>query len=176
MHRIKILGQLFKFIFWFGFWITPVVLIFCWLSSGALLDWFHFQIHSFSNLPSINSLSSTARLLGFLVTLIPAGILMLVFYFTAKLFASYQSGKIFEIDNALCIRNIGITIFAWELISPIYDLLISYVFSYSTGVPIFQVAFNAQTIGNIVVAILLIVIGWIMLEANKLKEEQEYTI
>lgn len=173
MDKIKAVSRFCKALFWLGFWVTPAAIILCWLTNGSV---FHFQIHSFDNLPSIAQLPTVAKILGFSVTLIPTIVLMLVFYFTARLFNAYQSGKIFEMDNARCIRNIGIVIFVWELVRPIYDLLISYAFSFSTGKPIFQVAFDATTIGEVIIGILLIVIGWIMMEANKLKEEQEFTI
>lgn len=175
MNKIKRISQIAKIFFWIGFFVAPLSVAFYWAGGGSFFQAIHFQFYSFP-LPQLGGLPMAARFLGFLVTLIPTAFFMLTLYYAATLFSFYEQGKIFDLSAARCIRKIAIVLLAYQIARPIYDMLISFVLTYTTSNPHIRIAFDSSDLTGIIIGIVLFVIGWVMVEANQIKEEQEYTV
>lgn len=181
MKKIQRIGYFFKLLFQIIFIALPILSAICWWRAPAGINLFnHSVVINFvpKNWPIMHHLSVTTKALGFLINLIPVGIAMLALYFLIRLFRLYERGTIFTIQNVRYLRNIGYTLLIGQLLSPIYDMLISLVLTWSNPHHYRMIGITEKGINveMILVALLVILISWIMLEGYKLKEEQELTV
>ena len=95
-----------------------------------------------------------------------------------KLFGLYSRGKIFTADNVRCIRRIGIVILIYNLLFPLYEMLMTFILTMNNpvGERLVRLGFGGTDIAQIVIAIMIILISWIMDEGRKMEEEQAYTV
>ena len=165
------LKYIFKAIF-YGF---PLLIATFWITGAEP----HWLFHNFNLMPEqllpLGDPSTTTRILGFMVTLLPTIAGMLISYYFINLFDLYHQGRVFEFKNARCIRNIAIVTIGWQLVRPIYDVLISYALTYQTGIQI-HVLFDVTALRNFLIGILIYIVALVMEQACKLREEQDYTI
>jgi len=174
MSRIQTLSRLARRLFWLILLVSPLAVISYWSTDGALLQALHFQLYSLP-LPPLHTVSSSVKFLAFLVTLIPLGLFMAMVYHASRLFRLYEHGEIFNAHCARRIRNVAVMLLIYEVTRPIYDVLISFIMTYHSGVLI-HVVFDVSDLIALVLGVLLFVIGWVMLEANDLKAEQDLTV
>jgi len=175
MQQIQRVSQIAKNACWVGFYLTPIVIALFWLSHGQFFGLVNFQLYSLP-LPPIVTLPLETKWVGFVVTLIPAFFFMIMLFFAARLFKKYQENEIFTLQTARCIRNIAIVLLGWQLVHPLYDILISVALTYPTGHIKMGIIFDGSNFREIILGFVLFVIGWVMVEAAKLKEEQEFTV
>lgn len=130
------------------------------------------------DLKVLHTLSPETKFLGFLISLIPTGISMFIFYFLIKLFGLYERGQIFSTPSVKYIRNIGITVLVGELVNPIYLALISAAMTWNNpaGERLSTISISGTNVAMVITAVLIILISWIMAEGHKLQEEQKYTV
>ena len=125
-------------------------------------------------------LTTTTKILGFVVNLIPTGVQLFVLYFLIKLFRLYEKSEIFSLENVRYIKKVGYTLLIGQLINPIYEVLMSVTLTWNNylhGVPRYAViTFNGTNIGILLTALMVILISWIMAEGCRLRDEQQYTI
>ena len=94
------------------------------------------------------------------------------------LFSEYQRQQIFSSKAIDCIKRLGIALLLWPLFNLIYYPLLL-VFLRVTGQleqATLTVEFGTDDLMQIGAACIVIVVAWIMKEANKLQQEQELTI
>ena len=144
MKQIRIVSRIAKIILLALFIITPVLVITPWLTTSLQGSDFFDFRLLTSNPPLINQLPSSI-----------------------KWFA-------FGINNAQCIKIVAITILAWEIIQPFYDMLISFTLTYPNSTVIAQ--FDVSNLRGLIIGVALYVIAWVMEEANTIKQEQDYTV
>ncbi|MDO8953367.1 MAG: DUF2975 domain-containing protein [Gammaproteobacteria bacterium] len=182
MKKIQYYSRVFKMLCYIAFIGMPVILIAFWLNPfGMGGDISQSMWYLFSNLPisagvAMQKWELSTRLYAIVINFIPLGFNMAIAYSLAKLFNCYQHGQIFAERNARYIRLIGRLMLAKALIIPtIYQALITVDLTWHNppGQRLMNMSLN---ISNIVIAIIVIMISWIMLEAAKLKLEQEYTV
>lgn len=181
MNRIKRVSFFFRVFFQFLFVLLPVLLIFGWYEAPHALLTLHgdLVIHMVPrSIPLLHPLSSTTKFLGFLISLIPTCIEMLVLYFLIKLFKLYEKGEIFTLNSVNYFRNVGYMLLIGQVVNPFYDALLSAALTWDNppGHRIAVVIFNGKNIGIILIALLVILISWVMAEACKLNEEQQLTV
>lgn len=180
MNKIKIVSRLFRILFQITFVMLPACLILYWLGAPAPLSILGHSLnidlipHEMPGFPMILHLSRQTRLLGFLVSLIPAVMLLMVFYFLIKLFRLYEKNEIFSLNNIYYLRVVATTVVIGELIFlPIYQGLLSLVLTwhYRPHFVIITVNFSI-----LLLSLLLVLISWIMTEGYQLQEEQKYIV
>lgn len=181
MNRIKRVSFFFRIFFQIIFVLLPILLVLGWYQAPHALLALHgdLVIHMVPRgIPVPQPLSETTRLLGFLISLIPTAIEMLVLYFLIRLFKLYEKGEIFSIKSVHYIRNVGYTMLIGQVINPIYDALLSTTLTWSNppGHRLAVVLFTGKNIGTIFIALLVILVSWIMAEGCKLNEEQQLTV
>lgn len=183
MNRIQQVSRYFRILFQISFLITLLAQIIIWSnapgsltmlqSSGAQLIPNDYTSHIL-----VNYFSPTTRLLGFLINMIPTGFELLIIYFLIKLFKQFEQNEIFSPSNVRYIRNIGYALLFGQLVQPIYQSLIGILLT-SSNPPhqhFFSITFGTDNIRIMIGAGIIILVSWIMAEAQKLREEQQLTI
>lgn len=175
MNRINKVSRVTRIFLLFLFYTAPVALTVSWLTKASSL-WI-FDLRLFPGvIGHVDQLPKLFKIYGFLMSLIPTLCAMVILFHLAKLFSFYEKNEFFEIQNARCLKISGLTILIWELIHPLYDVLMSYVLTSAQGHAVIQFQFDVSNLRGIIIGVVLYVIAWIMQEANRLKEEQDYTI
>ncbi len=191
MSRIKRVSQIFRLLFIVVFFALPVLLALFWINahaplgpmpilglgqnSGFVLNFIPWNIQK---LPLMHELSIETKFFGFLISLIPEGIHLLVLYWLIKLFGLYEQGEIFSLANVKYIRNLGYTLLVGQVLNPIYDGLMSLNLMWGNppGHRYATFSFGSPNVTVLATAFLVILISWVMAEGYKLREEQTLTI
>ncbi len=196
MNKIKKVSLFFKIVFQIIFIALPVLSIISWIYAPdelVLLAGFvklnaipsnYSGMHVFTaqGIPEkaiLHTLTAGEKILGFLASTLPMMVQMFILYFLIKLFDLYEKGEIFSIQHVRYIRNIGYALLVGQLIiEPIYQ--------FATGVILTihnppkhsfaSITLDQTNIGILLMAFLLILISWIVVEGCKLREEQQLTI
>ena len=182
MNKIKRVSLCFRVLFQIVFCLLFLQVLgvgVTWVIAPHILSFLDGNIvFSLPNYPVLHPLSITTRLLGFLLSIIPIGIGILVAYFLVKLFQLYEQGEIFSLKNVIYIRNIGYTLLIGQLFNPLYDALMSLLLTWSNPPHhhLVQVTVNGTNVGILFTSLLVILISWIMAEGHKLLEEHELTV
>ena len=157
------------------------------LPASAIVFWFLLPIPNPLGISTrffpktfdiVNQLDANARILGFLVSLIPLGIEMFCIYCLVRLFNLFERGKIFTAENVIYIRYIGIAILVGEFVRPFYEAVATLITHYNNpkGHQALSVSFSSDEISYILFGVIILLISWVMIEACKLQEEQNYTV
>ncbi|MBC3764858.1 DUF2975 domain-containing protein [Neptunicella marina] len=110
---------------------------------------------------------------------LPEQLFILVIYCLLwRLFGFYQQGQVFSAEPINQLRIIAGCILLWPVITIIYPILTTLLLRFSgasDSLPIY-VSIGTSEITNLITGLIVYVISWIMLEAQKVNEEQELTI
>ena len=130
------------------------------------------------SIPIKGPITALTKVLGFCVTMIPVGFNMAAFYFLVKLFGLYAQGNIFTAENVRCIRKVGYILLIRQMISPFIDALMYMVLTMNNpqGERMIGFGFSSANFSQIIIALLIILVSWIMDEGRKLKDEEALVI
>ncbi|HAT8257779.1 TPA: DUF2975 domain-containing protein [Legionella pneumophila] len=149
MNKIQRVSSIFKIIF--------IVSSFL-LAGGFVVSWLAVCI-------GITQLEKP--LANFSVALISTLANILILFFLIRLFDSYKKNSFFTLSNIKFIRNIGYILLAEQILIP----LCKYITSSLTWFGI-----SIDRIEMIFLAFLIIINSWIMMEAYRIREEQQLTV
>ena len=179
LRRLKIISVILKWIFIIAMVAVPVMYLLFWVTGGTAVT----TRLGFSVIPSFPTsvfatMPTPVRLAGFCVSLIPLIFFMFKNYYLARLFHLYQKGVIFKLANVRYIRNIGIVMLLWEIISPFYQVLLTFILSSQNppGQHFVTFSINSIDISTTIIAVIIIVVSWIMREGVELQQDQQYTV
>lgn len=120
------------------------------------------------------------RTVGFVLALIPVSVNCFIYYTLVKLFKNYQVGVVFSLKNTRFFRHIAIAIILNQLVlKAVYNALMSLNITYFLGPGNRVLSFtllSGHSVFLIIAGITTLVISWIMDEARKLNDEQQFTI
>jgi len=105
--------------------------------------------------------------------------LFLSFFVLKGIFKNYLIGEIFTPCNARHFRKLGTLFFGYGLLAePLSHLLqiLAVTLSNPPGHRYLSIGFGTPNLEALFCGVLLVVISWIMLEGNKLREEQELVV
>jgi len=182
--KIKKLSKVLRFIAAIAMISTPVLVAMFWINQGQpFAPWLKIDLlpeglaHQ-EYLRPIADLKPIFRLAGFLVSLIPAGITVMVCFYLSQLFAIFEKMEFFSEASVGSIRKIGWTLLIGQMIHPFYVALMTLVLSISNpaGERFIAVELGAAELKMIAIAAGIILISWIMDEGRKLQEENAATI
>lgn len=182
MDRIVKVSRVFRIIFMLVFILVPLFSIISWIIAPSALQLgtnaFDMQyspipmdLHTIVLTPGI-------KLLAFFVDILVVGPNMLLLFFLIRLFGNYQREKIFTAENVKLIRNVGYTLFIWQIMTPIHQMLLSLVLTMHNppGQHILEASFGSTNLAVLLIAFIVILISWVMGVGHQLQEEQEYTV
>jgi hypothetical protein len=190
MNKISRVSRKFRLLFQFLFFIEPIGLVLFWsLANSPMVQRLIqaayggdktslFLLTSFSDKLVNMPLDPTTRLLGFMVSMLPVAITMFGLYQLVQLFRSYESGRIFTIENVKRYKKLGYTLFASVFGGLVYEALITWVVTFhnAPGKREIAITFGSYDIITLIVGGIILLISWVMMEGQNLAEEQVYTI
>lgn len=103
---------------------------------------------------------------------------LLILYFLICLFKLYEQGEIFTFQSVQYLKKIGYTILVSQIAGLFNDAALSLALTFNNPVGQRATSFgiNQNNLFAVITAIMIIFISWIMAEACKLQEDQQYTV
>ena len=123
-------------------------------------------------------ISLKTRVIGFVVSLIPALIVLYIIGKLIKLFKNYQKGVIFSLENVNIYKKLAYSLYIWVIAKILYDALITLVLSFNNppGHRLIMITFQSPSILAIAIGTIILMISYVMNEALELSEENKLTI
>jgi len=120
----------------------------------------------------------SARLMGFVVTMLPTGIAMIGGYHLMRLFRLYEQGQIFRDSNVRCFRNLSRVLIWWFVVGIVQKSLLSIALTLHNppGQRMITVELGSPDLTALLLGAILAVIAWVMEEGRKLQEDQDFTV
>jgi len=182
LQKIQKVSAFFKVAFQMSFVTLPCLNILAWfvargyIREGYLGFQWSFSLPGGVSLGDKMSLASSIAVFG--VELIPISLSMWAFYNLIKVFKNYEKGEVFLAENSRFIRLTGYAILLNQLTAPFQEALITLAVTFQNpvGERLISMSFGTSQLEKIVVAGLIILISWIMEEAQILKDEERYTV
>jgi hypothetical protein len=183
MKKIQRVSYWFRVLLQGAFVLLPLLLIIFWVNA-PIETGFPQAGFGISFIPKdmihpiMHSLSVETKIYGFLISLIPYGLLELIIFFLIRLFGLYEKAEIFTLKSVTYLKKIGYTLFLTQLLNPIYSALITLNLTWGNpvGHRYIGITVDAVNLSIMLLALLMILIAWIMAEACKLSEEQQLTV
>ncbi|MDP1724059.1 MAG: DUF2975 domain-containing protein [Alphaproteobacteria bacterium] len=121
----------------------------------------------------------TSKIIGFASQILCTLPLFLSFFVLKAIFRNYQKGEVFNTINANHYKYLGWLMFFDALLAkPLSEtlMMLGVTFSNPAGHRYITLTFGTPNIEVLFSGILVIVISWVMVEASKLHNEQQFTI
>jgi len=120
----------------------------------------------------------SARMMGFVVTMLPTGVAMAGAYYLMLLFRLYEQGLIFREANVRCFRNLSRVLIWWFAVGIAHKSLLSIALTlhHPPGQRMITVELGSPDLTALLLGAILAVIAWVMEEARKLQEDQDLTV
>jgi hypothetical protein len=179
MNKIKRVSHLFRLVFQSWLWLLPIATFFVWfISASPQQAGFGFFRVIPATIDIMHPITWPTRLTGFAIDSIPLAISMAMCLTLMKLFQLYENGQLFVIDNARYMKRTGILLLLGQLINPFYQAAITAAMTWQNpaGQRVMAITLDGTNIATVVIASIIILISWIMLEGYKLKEQESLTI
>lgn len=180
MNKIQTVSLYLYYLFLLVFILTPLVYLVYWLVPQTLFAAIGWSLSGVGGeqFPSVADLSLPLRGVCLVVSLLPMLANLFIWYFLIKLFNAYRQGQIFTGRNARLIRNIGLTQLIWQLMSIPYQILITFVMTamQPPGHHVIGFAVTQHDVADIVSAVIIILVAWVMQRAAELQQDQILTI
>jgi hypothetical protein len=179
MTKIKKISKFFCIIFQILFWLQPLIIVFFWLTYKTDFGFISSLIQSsFGILEGPLAINSLTRILGIAISIPPTAIIMFMFFQIIKILKNYEHEKIFVLSNAIAFRQLGIIVIVWRIADIIYKALATLVVTFQNPPTqkIFAITINSDDFYTFILGGFIILIGWVMIEAYKIHEEQNLTI
>lgn len=173
--HIKRAGRRLGIVFKVVFILIPAINAMVWLFINVIPNQMQNGIlPNYAQLP----LPAQARLMGFIVSMLPAAIAMYGTWTMVRLFRLYEMEQIFRKANVRCYRDISRALIIWCVARFISEPLMSIALTlhYPPGQRLLVLGLNSVDITALLVGLVLAVIAWVMDEGRKLQEEQDLTI
>ena len=119
------------------------------------------------------SLPTISRVLGFLVSMVPAGVLIYGLARLRRLFRLYEVGDIFSADAARCLRQFAVAVMLQALLRPITGAALSVIMTFHNppGERMLSLTIGSGEFAALLLGGLLLVIAWIMGEGARMADE-----
>ena len=130
------------------------------------------------NMGAIN-LTTEQRILGLCGSFTGLLPLLIGAFFLKNLFQNYKLGHIFTVKNTDTYKKLGYLFFLHAFITqPLCDtlMILAATFSNAPGHRYLTVGFGTPNLETIFCGVLVLIISWVMAEAQKLQDDQQFII
>lgn len=182
MNKIQKYSRRVRHILQFLFIIIPIATVYYWLTIQTDSDFLiqigliepGQQIQAFTQAP----LTLSTRLWALLASLLPCGVVMYALNQLIALFRRYEQADIFSVLTVSYYQKLGYVFFYWALASFIYRGLISVALSFNNppGERVLTLSFGSMDLMVILCGFVVLIISWVMKEAQKIADEHMHTI
>jgi hypothetical protein len=147
-----------------------------WLVGGGEVTGFRPWEGAHVNVPQPIPTYSLA--LGFLSSMLPAGLMVYALWQLRALFGLYGRGQIFTAENAQRLRRFALAVLAMTLASPLENTLtiLAVTLGNPPGQRLLSVGFSSSELVTLFMGAIFLVIAWVMDEARELAEDQAQII
>ena len=123
-------------------------------------------------------LPASARIMGFVVTMMPTGVAMFGAYYLIQLFRLYEQGQIFRDSNVRCFKNLSRVLIWWFAVGIVHKSLLSIALTLHNppGQRMITLELGSPDLTALLLGAILAVIAWVMEEGRKLQEDQDFTV
>jgi hypothetical protein len=131
-----------------------------------------------ANFPILSEVTSMMRLCGFLATL-PIALLQVYWMWQIRqLFHYYSQGKIFTINTTACIRRTALVFLVIPIAGFFLEGVLSVILTFNNpvGQKMLGLSISTPMVADVLTGLVLVVIAWIMNEAQRLQEDAELTV
>ena len=174
LSRIQRTSRRFRLFFQALVFLIPLANLVFWISFNALPAGF------LQNLPvvPINPLPVQVLAAGFLVSLLPLGVVVFGLLTLRRLFLLYEGGIIFSGANVHCFRRLGYAFIAWAVANLLYTPLLSVILTAANppGEKALVLQFGSPHLATLITGGVVLLIAWVMDEGRKLEDEQAHTV
>jgi hypothetical protein len=156
-------------------WVMPVINAFVWIFMNSFPEMMTSEmLPYFVTLP----LPVSARLMGFMVVMIPTGVAMTGAYHLMRLFELYEQGAIFKLSNVRCYKKLSRVLIWWFVAGVLCQSLLSVVLTlhHPPGHRMITFGLSSSDLTILLLGLILAVIAWVMEEGRKLQEDQDLTV
>jgi hypothetical protein len=153
----------------------PVVNAVAWIYINDIPEIMHRNMLPYF---AIVPLPASARLMGFLVTMLPTAVAMSGAYYLMQLFHLYEQGQIFRPSNVQCFKRLSRVLIWWFAAGIIHRSLLSVALTlhHPPGHRIITLGIGSPDLTALLLGAILAVIAWVMEEGCKLQEDQDFTV
>ena len=154
--------------------IGPCTILYIWIHNAN-----HELIMMLRLLPQKSiqaSYSATSKHWALLVCLIPAVFGMAVLFSFSVIFKYFSQGDFFTGKSIACFKRVGALILLWELIHPLYDILMGAALSSPHLWSSTFIEFDISNLRGLIIGIVLFIIAQVLGNAQKLKNELDLTV
>lgn len=123
--------------------------------------------------------SLLSKSLGFAASLVGSSPYILCYYALHKLFGNYAKGEIFINENVNIYKNLGRILFINGLLCiPLYDslMVLAATINNVPGKRMLSIGFGSPNLEAVLLGFVVMVISWVMSQANDLTHEQQLTV
>lgn len=162
--------------------LAPLLTLYYWLTVSTDMDYlFRSGIIETDLDPMIfanQSLTFTTRVWAFVASLLPCGILMYALKQLINLFQYYERQEIFTLSTTSHYQKLGYVFFYWAAGAFVYSGLISVILSFNNppGERVLSLTFTGIDLLSILCGFVVLIISWVMTEAQKIADEHMHTV
>jgi hypothetical protein len=123
--------------------------------------------------------STVSKLIGLSGSLVGSAPYILAYYTLHKLFANYAKGKIFISENVSIYQRLGRILFINGLVCiPLHDtlMMLAATINNAPGHRMLNISFGTPSFEAILLGVVIMVIAWVMQQANDLNHEHQLTV
>jgi hypothetical protein len=120
----------------------------------------------------VDEIAGSNRVFAFLVQTVPLAIALLVLFWLQRLFAGYRRGEVFTLSSIGRFQAMARMLFLFTIVNPLAGALVSVIVT--AGRPDGQwivVGFGTPEIAALIAGGVLAAIGWVMVEAKRLADD-----
>lgn len=183
VNKITLVSRIFRFVFQAILILVPLSSILFWLNAPVPFSAFGKHVtFAINYIPQgviiAAPLTNAAKVLGFLISMIPITLYMCIGYCLIKVFKNFETNHIFDFKNVLYIKRTGYLLLIAQIIAPFYQALLSLNLTWNNPPPLKYIVFYISGVNLVLlfISLLIILIAWIMAEGYKLHEETKYTV
>jgi Protein of unknown function (DUF2975) len=158
-----------------GGFLAELALIWIWLSPTAVETLLVPQL-GLGAMPV--TLDGWTRVLGFAVCMLPMTVIVWLLYHSYALFDGYRMGRVFTAEAPIRLRRIGLSLLALALVRPVTTTLLSVVLTLSNppGQRLLAIGIDIDDYMIAAIGGLLLAIGHVMVEANRLADDNRQIV
>lgn len=171
LNCLLITIPIFTFLSWYYFIFAESEFLEFFMDNG-----FSFIADDFVN---VKIWSFTAKIISLVAYIIGALPIFIGLFFLRRIFLNYKTGEVFNVINSRYYKYIGWAFFLDALIAKPIDgglMSVATTLSNPVGERLFTITFDTLNLEAIFYGLIMIVIAQVMLEAAKIKEEQQYIV
>lgn len=183
MQKIKFTSHMLHLFFRALCWIIPIVMTyFILFHIDMMATWGDLSSIASTippgSIPDLSSFTLGHRFAVLATEALSFSITVLICHQLAKLFLLYEQGYLFEEENIRLIKSISIYMIIGQVVQLIYQPLMTIILTINNpvGERFASMTFGTTNLSTLLTAFIILIVSWIVKEAQQLKSDVQLTI